>query len=77
MLLREFDLDQPALHRLAAVVLDIDLKDGKFAEPEVAGIDHLIAGIAWSQADDDARLSQGAVVFDALHEFFRRRSKQR
>ncbi len=77
VLLREFDLDEPALHRLAAVVHDIDLKDGKFAAPEVPGIDHLVAGIAWRHADDDTRLNQGAVVFDALHEFFRRRSKGR
>jgi hypothetical protein len=75
VLLHEFGLDDPALHRLAAVVHDIDLKDAKFGPPEAPGVDHLVAGIAWLHGEDEDRLRHGAAVFDALHEFFRRRAR--
>jgi hypothetical protein len=75
VLLREFGLDDPALHRLAGVVHDVDLKDAKFGAPEASGVDHLVAGIAWLHAGDEDRLRHGAAVFDALHEFFRRRAR--
>jgi hypothetical protein len=33
----------------------------------------LIAGIAMSHKDDEARLSRGVAVFDDLYEYFRRK----
>lgn len=72
VLLRAFRLSDPALERVAAVVHDIDLKDAKFSPEEAPGIAHLIAGIAWVHAnDDEARVAQGAALFDALHAYFR------
>jgi hypothetical protein len=73
VLLRRFALKEKALARIGEIVHDVDLKDGKFAHPETAGLDHLIAGIAMRHKDDEARLQDGAAVFEALYEYFRRR----
>lgn len=73
VLLRDFGIGDPALRPIAEIVHDVDLKDAKFARPESAGIEHLIAGIAWTNREDEARLSQGSAVFDALYGYFRRR----
>ncbi len=75
VLLRAFELTDPALRALADVVHDIDLKDGKYGRPETPGVDHLIAGIAWTQSDDGARIAHGGSLFDALHGYFTRRKR--
>jgi len=73
VLLTHLALDDAALKPIAQIVHDIDLKDEKFERPEVIGIDHLIAGIAMAHRDDEERLARGAVVFDDLYEYFRRK----
>jgi hypothetical protein len=59
-----------ALRAIAEIVHDIDLKDDKFGREETGGIKNLIAGIAMSQKEDEARLAQGSAVFDNLYEYF-------
>jgi len=73
VILRAFDLKDPALRALAEVIHDVDLKDSKFGRDETPGVDHLIAGIAWLHSEDQARLEHGGAVFDALHNYFLRR----
>lgn len=74
VMVRDFDLDDPALLAIAEIVHDIDLKDAKFGRSETSGVDHLVAGIAWTHPDDDdGRLTHGAAVFDALYAYFKRR----
>jgi hypothetical protein len=72
VLVQRFGLDNPALHRVAEVVHDVDLKDGKFGRAEAAGIERLVAGLAAATQDDDARLAQGAPFFACLRESFAR-----
>ncbi|HEX6749515.1 MAG TPA: chromate resistance protein ChrB domain-containing protein [Longimicrobium sp.] len=62
--------DDAALAAVAAVVHDIDLKDGKFGRPETAGVELLLAGIARSEPDDERRLQAGAALFDTLYASF-------
>jgi hypothetical protein len=66
-LLRRFDLSDPALTAIAEIVHDIDLSDGKFGREEAAGIERVLAGIAASSSDDEARLQRGAALFDDLY----------
>jgi hypothetical protein len=73
VLLRDFGIADPALQPIAEIVHDIDLKDGKFARPDAVGMEHLIAGIAWTHPEDEGRLAQGSAVFDALYGYFKRR----
>src|SRR5262249_49355079 len=75
VLRRRFGLEDPALARVAEIVHDIDLKDGKFAHAETVGVDHLVAGIAMRHEDDEARVRDGSAVFEALYEYFKRKKR--
>ena len=73
VLLRRFAISDAALRHLAEIVHDVDLKDSKFARPEAAGLDRLVAGIAMRHKDDEPRLAEGGLVFEALYEYFKRK----
>ncbi|HZR81873.1 MAG TPA: chromate resistance protein ChrB domain-containing protein [Candidatus Binatia bacterium] len=73
VLLRDFGLRDPGLSAIAEIVHDVDLKDSKYGRPETAGVERVIAGIAWTCSDDPDRLARGAALFDALHGAFRKR----
>ena len=73
VLVREFGLTDPGLQPVAEIVHDVDLKEAKFGRPETAGVEHLVAGIAWSNPDDEGRLTQGTALFDGLYAYFRKR----
>ena len=64
-----------ALKPIAEIVHDLDLEDGRYNRPEAAGVDRMIAGLAIARHPDEARIAQGASVFDNLYESFRRRSR--
>ncbi len=70
-----FQLQDAALHAIAEIVHDIDLKDAKFDRPEAPGIDCLVAGIAMAHKEDGARLERGAAVFEDLHAYFKRKPR--
>jgi hypothetical protein len=75
-MLKRFGLaENKGLREIAEIVHDIDLKDGKFGRPEMAGIEALIAGLAVAHRDDAERLARGGAVFDALYEYFRRKRR--
>ncbi len=67
VLVQRFGLADPALRAIAEIVHDVDVKDAKFGREEAAGVGQLVAGIAAAHADDEARLSRGAALFDDLH----------
>lgn len=74
VLMERTGVNEPAGGRIAEIVHDIDLKDGKFGRQETPGIEQLIAGIAMAHKDDLVRLERGCAVFDDLYEYFRRKS---
>ncbi len=59
--------NDPALAALAAIVHEIDLRDGTSARPEVPGVDAILRG--WSAAGwPDAELErQGVALFEGLY----------
>ena len=73
VLIERAGIEDPALSSIAEIIHDIDLKDAKFKRQEALGIESLIAGIAISHKDDEARLARGVAVFDDLYEYFRRK----
>jgi hypothetical protein len=73
VLVERFRLREAGLSAIAEIVHDIDVKDRKFERPEAAGVAALIAGIALSERDDEARIALGSRMLDALLELYRRK----
>lgn len=67
VLCAEFQLDEDALTKIAALVHDLDLKDQRFGAPEATTIGAVIDGLRLSHADDHALLSSGMSLFEALY----------
>jgi hypothetical protein len=65
-----FGLQEPALARLAAIVHDLDLKDGRFGAPEAATIGTVIEGLQLAHGDDETLLVHGMALFDSLYRAF-------
>lgn len=66
-LLKRFGLKDRALHILAEIVRDADLRDAKFGRDEAKGIDAVIKGLAATIADDQALMKQGLVIIEAIY----------
>jgi hypothetical protein len=73
VLVDAFSLKDPGLRVLAEIVHDIDVKDGKFERAEAPGFASLIAAIALTRREDEARIAFGGEVLDALLELYRRK----
>jgi hypothetical protein len=69
-LLGVFGIDDPAVERMAAIVHDLDLKDGHFAPPEGPAIAMVIEGLQLGLTEDDALLAEGLMLFEALYRSF-------
>ena len=70
-LLRRHDVADPVLWRMAALVHEADLDDGRYDAPEAPGFD--LALRALSMVENDERvLALTGPLFDGVHEFFRR-----
>ena len=67
-----FGIDEPAVSRLAAIVHDLDLKDGRFGAAEASTVGALIDGLQLAHQDDHALLEQGITLFDSLYRAFAR-----
>ena len=70
-----FGIDAPAVVRLAGIVHDLDLKDGRFGAPETVTVGTVIEGLQLAHADDQALLEQGMALFDALYRAFEQSSR--
>ena len=70
-LLRRYDLDDPALWRLAQVIHEADIDDALFDAPEAPGYDVALRGLSMV-IDDDEIVTVTKPLFDGTYEFFRR-----
>jgi hypothetical protein len=66
VLCARFGLSQPGLSRIAEIVHDLDIKDGRYLHPEAEGVRALIEGIVVQHARDEARIEAASTLFDAL-----------
>jgi hypothetical protein len=71
-LVRRIAPGDAALARVAEIVHDIDIKDGKFGRPEARGVEQLLWGMLAANPDDEARLARGFVLLDDLYQSFSR-----
>ena len=65
-----FGIKDPAVARIAEIVHDLDLKDGRFGASDAATIDALIEGLQLATADDDTLLERGITLFESLFRAF-------
>jgi hypothetical protein len=70
-ILRRYELVDPVLWRLAQLVHEADLDDGRFDVPEARGIDMVIRGLSMV-CDDHDMLRLTGPLFDGLYEYHRR-----
>jgi hypothetical protein len=70
-ILRRYELTDPVLWRLAAIVHEADLDDERYAAPEAAGLDVVLRGLSMV-CPDERILDLTGPVFDGLYEFHRR-----
>jgi hypothetical protein len=63
-----FGLENPAMKAVAEIVHDIDLRDGRYVRPEIAGVEAVLRG--WMSRVDADREQHGIALFDGLYEGF-------
>ena len=68
VLMASFGLAASGLRPLAEIVHDLDLQDGRYARPEVVGVEAVLSG--WRQGSlDDAELeARGVALFEGLYQ---------
>jgi hypothetical protein len=62
-----FGIHDAAVTRIAAIVHDLDLKDGRFGAPDAALVGTLVEGLGRAHQDDAVLLEHGISLFDALY----------
>jgi len=65
-----FGIKDPAVIRIAQIVHDLDLKDGRFCAPDAGTVGTLIEGFQLTIADDHLLLEQGITCFESLYRAF-------
>lgn len=66
-MLREYQLDDPILKRLARIIDEADTVQEVCVEPTAPGLDLICEGIRRISPDDQTALERGAMVYDALY----------
>jgi len=66
-MLREYDLRDPILQRIARVVDEADTVQDVALEPAASGLDVICRGIRLVSPDDQVALERGRLIYDALY----------
>jgi hypothetical protein len=66
-LLKEFNLDDPTLTRIAQMVDEADEIQEVMVEPSAQGLDLICRGLRQISQDDFEALERGTIVYDALY----------
>ena len=69
-MLREYDLRDPVLQRIARVVDEADTVQDVLLEPVAAGLDLICQGLRLISPDDRVALERGRLVYEALYAQF-------
>ena len=67
VILAAFNFRGKALRKMAEIVHELDLKDGKFANPLAAGVESILLGIRQTAAQDRDALEEGIQMFERLY----------
>lgn len=66
-LVREHNLTDPILERIARIIDEADTVQAVNIEPVAAGLDTICEGLRLISADDHEAINRGASVYDALY----------
>jgi hypothetical protein len=66
VLCQRFSIKDAAVLRLAEVIHDLDIKDGRYGHPETEGVRRLLEGVVGQHARDEARAQVAAGLFDVF-----------
>ena len=67
VLMKAFGLRDKTVKKIAEIVHDLDLKDGKYKSPEAKGLEDILTGIRKTAKDDKDMLDRGMTVFEMLY----------
>ncbi|HJQ07283.1 MAG TPA: chromate resistance protein ChrB domain-containing protein [Nocardioides sp.] len=70
-ILRRYDLTDPVLWRVAAIVHEADIEDEAYDAPEAPGFDLILRALSVSHTDPDV-LDLTTPIFDAVYAYLRR-----
>ena len=70
--MQRFGLKEKALRRIAEMVHEADVADGKFAALEAIGLDLVFKGWGRTSMSDDEILDRAAVCLDGLYQQLRK-----
>ncbi|MDR7418173.1 MAG: chromate resistance protein [Armatimonadota bacterium] len=71
-MVKAFGPTDPALRAMAEIVHETDLRDGRYARPETAGVNAILRG--WRALPDRDRETHGVALFEGLYTAFSRTS---
>jgi len=66
-LLREYNLKDPILQRIAQIVDEADVVQEATVEPAAPGLDLICRGLRRISRDDPTALERGALIYEALY----------
>ena len=66
-MLREYDLKDPILQRIARIVDEADVVQELSLEPAAPGLDLICRGVRLVSPNDGIALERGALIYDALY----------
>ena len=69
-MLREYDLHDPVLQRIARVVDEGDTVQEASLEPAAAGLELICRGLRLTSPNDQVALERGRLIYDALYAQF-------
>jgi len=67
-MLREYQLDDPILKRIASIIDEADVAQDVTLEPIATGLDYICQGIRLISPDDATAIERGRLVYDALYQ---------
>lgn len=66
-LMKSFNLKRKWLKKIAEIVHELDIKDGRYANPATEGIEDILTGIRKTSKSDADALEKGMAVFEMLY----------
>jgi len=67
-LVKRFTIEDKAVFKMAEMVHDADLEDGKFQQTECIGINAVLSGWARTKMSDAELLTKGIECFEGLYQ---------